>query len=772
MALVTETEPNDAAATAQPLASGSFTLPAPGQGLPAAPTVTVAGTVTPFNADFVSFAVLAGQTVVFDIDEAAGDFELFVVFPGGGALIWESPELDPGSTTLDDPYGTLAVTASGTWQVGVRGTDGAAGSYRLHISLMPAGTQGRSGTVGADSLDGTPVADLLTGFAAGAEAADTGNDTLRGFAGEDTLEGGGGDDLLAGGTGADLLRGGAGRDTLIADAGPGWADTLEGGAGDDSLDGGSGDNELLGGAGNDTLAAGPGRDLLAGGAGDDRLLGGADISTDRLVGGAGHDLLVDSDSAARPGDAGADGLSGGDGNDRLLGGSNDRLLGGEGHDLLRAAAVAGAGFADGGGGIDLLDAAFGGAAPVAMALLGGGAGWIQGGAATLRFAGIERFAVAGGTAADTLLGADRADLLLGGGGADLLLGGGGGDTLRAGTGRDAHLDGGAGNDSLEAGGDSPLGALLLGGEGDDALALAAGGEGALEGGAGNDTIAAGAGSRATASGGAGRDELRLGPGVHWAEGGAGEDTLVADWSALGEGVAIRLDAAAGDGSGVLAAGAGRRILFEEIEALRVQGGAGADRLLAGAGADSLAGGAGNDTLQGGAGNDTLSGGLGDDILIVAGVGDVLAEAGGLDTVMSSVAWTLGAGFEALVLLGSAGVAGTGNALANAITGNAGANRLSGGLGDDTLDGMAGADRLEGGGGLDTFRLRRGEAAGDVILDFQGNGAAAGDRLLLLGYGAGGTVTALAPGLWRIAGTLGADTVSIAGSLHGSDWSFA
>ena len=47
---------------------------------------------------------------------------------------------------------------------------------------------------------------------------------------------------------------------------------------------------------------------------------------------------------------------------------------------------------------------------------------------------------------------------------------------------------------------------------------------------------------------------------------------------------------------------------------------------------------------------------------------------GTELVQSSVAWTLGGFFENLTLTGSAGVAGTGNALANLITGNTGGNK--------------------------------------------------------------------------------------------------
>jgi hypothetical protein len=56
--------------------------------------------------------------------------------------------------------------------------------------------------------------------------------------------------------------------------------------------------------------------------------------------------------------------------------------------------------------------------------------------------------------------------------------------------------------------------------------------------------------------------------------------------------------------------------------------------------------------------------------------------GGIDTVISSVTYTLAANVENLQFTGSAAVNGTGNNLINRITGNAGNNILSGGAATD------------------------------------------------------------------------------------------
>ena len=64
---------------------------------------------------------------------------------------------------------------------------------------------------------------------------------------------------------------------------------------------------------------------------------------------------------------------------------------------------------------------------------------------------------------------------------------------------------------------------------------------------------------------------------------------------------------------------------------------------------------------------------------------------GLDTVQSSITYTLGAEIENLTLTGNGSINGTGNALDNVLTGNSGNNTLNGGAGADTLIGGTGTD---------------------------------------------------------------------------------
>ena len=137
-------------------------------------------------------------------------------------------------------------------------------------------------------------------------------------------------------------------------------------------------------------------------------------------------------------------------------------------------------------------------------------------------------------------------------------------------------------------------------------------------------------------------------------------------------------------------------------------------------ANMLIGLEGNDTLDGKGGADTMLGGLGDDIYVVDSVGDTVTELPneGIDTVRSSVAYVLGSNVENLVLTGSSGIAGTGNALDNTITGNSGANTLRGHEGNDYIDGGSGNDTMIGGQGDDTYIVG---STGDVVTELADEG---------------------------------------------------
>ena len=154
-----------------------------------------------------------------------------------------------------------------------------------------------------------------------------------------------------------------------------------------------------------------------------------------------------------------------------------------------------------------------------------------------------------------------------------------------------------------------------------------------------------------------------------------------------------------------------------------------------AGDDTIRGAGGDDVLTGGGGIDTLRGGLGDDTYMVNSAGEAREAAGeGMDTVNSRVSYTLGVNIENLVLLGTGDLDGTGNSLKNKLTGNNGANALDGGLDVDVLQGGRGADTLTGGDARDRFdftaTMDSAPGTVDVITDFAGNGALAGDLINL------------------------------------------
>src|SRR5262249_18304359 len=161
--------------------------------------------------------------------------------------------------------------------------------------------------------------------------------------------------------------------------------------------------------------------------------------------------------------------------------------------------------------------------------------------------------------------------------------------------------------------------------------------------------------------------------------------------------------------------------------------------------NALIGNSGNNTLDGGGGNDVMQGGAGNDIYFVDSTSDVIVENSneGNDIAYASVDFTIGANVESVVLQGAANINASGNNVDNA---------LGGSCGDTVLDGKGAPDLLTGNGGNDTFVFAAGEARGDEISDFAGNGAGVGDSLRFTGFGStagGATFTQLDATQWQI-----------------------
>ena len=163
-------------------------------------------------------------------------------------------------------------------------------------------------------------------------------------------------------------------------------------------------------------------------------------------------------------------------------------------------------------------------------------------------------------------------------------------------------------------------------------------------------------------------------------------------------------------------------------------------------ANTLYGNAGNNLLNGAAGADSMFGGAGNDTYFVDNVGDwcsrMLNE--GTDVVFASVNYALAANVEALVLQGAGDLYGTGNALANSDLRQ---------FRQQHAQRRCGADALTGNAGNDTFVFHAGQANGDTVVDFAGNGGAVGDALSFVGFGTaaqGATFTQVgATNQWQI-----------------------
>jgi Ca2+-binding RTX toxin-like protein len=147
-------------------------------------------------------------------------------------------------------------------------------------------------------------------------------------------------------------------------------------------------------------------------------------------------------------------------------------------------------------------------------------------------------------------------------------------------------------------------------------------------------------------------------------------------------------------------------------------------------------GAGDDVFdtRGGKVSGTVAGGSGKDTYLVSNAAVDIKEnylLGGMDTVKSTVSYTIDTFIENVSLLGGKNIDAVGNELANVLRGNNGDNILRGLKGADALAGGDGNDRLVGGKDSDSFVFRTG-GGHDTIADFD---ADAGDWIDLGGMDA-------------------------------------
>lgn len=561
-----------------------------------------------------------------------------------------------------------------------------------------------------------------------------GNNDLSGNDGNNTLDGGAGFDFMTGGLGDDtyiidsigdtaLEFADEGNDTVVSSVDYELFVNIEnlvlsgaaaisgtGNVLDNVMTGNDAVNTLFGLDGNDTLDGGLGADTLIGGAGDDVyyvddmldvIIEAADEGIDTVFSAmsytlgaqvenlymTGRDKINATGNALNNiivGNASTNTIDGGAGDDYLDGGAGmDTLIGGLGNDTYVLDHKRDVIIENPGEGIDTVIAGF-----------------------TYTLAdGLENLTLLDGARGkQNAIGNAADNNLIGNGNANTLDGKAGADTMYGGAGNDVYFVDDLGDIVVENAdeGLDVVHASVSFAMGDHIENLTLTGIVHID--------ASGNALANTIVGNAGNNTLDGGLGADLLDGGTGDDTYVVDDA--GDVLKDRggLETVVASLSWTLANGFENLTLTGSADLSGI-GNTAVNVLIGNDGNNTLDGGSGNDTLIGefgadrligGSGNDSLIGGEGDDIYVIDTLNDVIIEAvaEGVDTVETSVSYTLGANLENLVLAGTAGLNGTGNTLDNVITGNRGANSLSGGDGSDTLYGADGHDRLDGGAGDD------------------------------------------------------------------------
>ncbi len=644
---------------------------------------------------------------------------------------------------------TLTGTAGADQINGLGGNDIISGGAGDDVIDGGTGTDQMSGGSGNDTYVVDSTADVVTELAnegvdtiqtsvtLAALAANVENLTLTGIAAingtgnalANVITGNSGNNVLNGGGGADAFYGGAGNDTYVVDsaddlvveqvgngtdlvqASIGY--TLTGSVENLTLTGtaainGTGNdlnNVLTGNAANNTLDGGAGADTLVGGAGNDTyvvdnagdvITEGATAGTDTVRSTVSYTLATNVENLVLlgVGDINATGntlvnvLTGNTGNNTLNGGTGaDTMIGGLGNDIYVVDNVADVVTENAGEGSDTVQSSI----TYTLGL----------NVENVTLTGVANVNATGNASDNVIAGNGGNNVLNGGLGNDTMAGGAGNDTYVVDSLTDVLFENAAeGTDVVQTSISWILAANF------ENLVLT--GTAAINGtgNALNNSIT-GNSANNIIDGGAGADTMT---------GGAGNDTYIVD------NVSDVVTEAANAGTDTVQSTA-TFTLGTNIEILVLLGTAatnGTGNTLA----NTLTGNSGNNVLNGGTGADAMIGGLGDDTYVVDNISDVITEAAseGIDSVQSSVTYTLAANIENLTLTGTGVVNATGNELDNSLVGNGAVNVFIGG---------AGNDRLTGGLGNDTFTFATGFGK-DTITDFAAGAGATDVMRILMG----------------------------------------
>ena len=656
--------------------------------------------------------ILTGNDGVNTLSGGAGDDTMI----GGGGNDYYS---------VDDAGDKVVETASGGDRDYVFAT----------ISYVLADNIENAAIFGTDALN-------LTGNASdNSLQGNDGNNVLDGSAGNDTLTGGLGDDTFIVDSTGDQVSDSGGNDTIRSSVsltlGTGIENLVLTGSADlygngndlsNMLTGNSGDNWLVGGGGADTMTGGDGNDTYIVDTATDSVVENAGEGTDTVMAVASYSLGANVENLTLMGTAAINGTGNALANSLIGNDGGNSLSGGDGNDVI-----------DGGKGADAMDGGAGNdtyyvdnAGDVTAELAAGGNDQVFTSVTYTIGGNVERLTLTGSA---NIMGAGNSqnNVIIGNSGNNRLNGGAGNDVLSGGLGNDA-LDGGKGADTMKGGvGDDRYYVENTGdvitefsNQGHDTVittlnyALGANVEDLTQVGthdyyaSGNalDNHLTGNIGNNLFHGGNGNDVIDGGKGADKMYGGMGDDIFYVDNT--GD-VVVEYT---GQGTDTVVSTIDYT-LSGAVENLTLSGtgnisgtGTKFDNILTGnAGDNTLKGLAGNDTLDGGGGTDALYGGAGNDVYIVDSAGDTVYEAsaggfdtGGVDTVRSSVSYTLSNFVETLVLTGTADN-GTGNTLDNFLVGNGR---------DNILDGATGQDEMHGGAGNDTYIV---DNAGDHADEF-------------------------------------------------------